>query len=208
MGKCPHCGSKNIRRRYREHRPYKWRCRSCNRVFRAPKRGGALLLIVAAVVVVAAVVFAVQQDMITLPPALSPVERQIDRASEAVMPNSTPIAPVATLTTTLQSVSTSVADNAPKVQATIDAGARSAAKSVSGAMAATATPHATPAPKPAAASVTPTATHTRVPTSTPFKNNPKRNSAKPDIDTHQLESRAHELINKQRVKHGLHPLNK
>ena len=40
MGKCPHCGSRRIRRRYRDHRRYKWRCRDCNRVFRRPRRRG------------------------------------------------------------------------------------------------------------------------------------------------------------------------
>ena len=157
MGKCPYCGSKNIRRRYREHRRYKWRCRSCNRVFRSPKRGSALWLIGTAVAIAAAVIFAVQQDMFTLPPALSPIERQIDRASEAVLPNSTPIAPVATLTTKLQSVSTSVADNAPKVQATIDANVKSAAETASGTV---------PSTKPMA-TFTPIPTPTVVSTPTP-----------------------------------------
>ena len=173
MGKCPHCGSKNIRRRYREHRRYKWRCRSCNRVFRSPKRGGALWLIFAAVVVLAVVIFTVQQDMISLPPALSPIERQIDQASEAVIPNSTPIAPVATLTTKLQSVSTSVAENAPKVQATMDASARSTVATVSVAIAATSTPTVTPTGIPAdtpvptqAAIIMATATSTAVPSPT------------------------------------------
>ena len=89
MGKCPHCGSKNIRRRYREHERYKWRCRNCNGIFRAPRHGGALWLIVAAVVVVAASLFAVQQRMISLPPALSPIERKIDRVAEVVIPTAT-----------------------------------------------------------------------------------------------------------------------
>ena len=186
MGKCPHCGSKSIRRRYREHRRYKWRCRSCNRVFRSPKRGGALWLIFAAVVVLAVVIFAVQQDMISLPPALSPIERQIDQASEVMIPNSTPIAPVATLTTKLQSVSTSVAENAPKVQATIDTSARSAAETVSDVLLATRVPSAKP-----------DLYHTPTPEPT---------RGKSEIDIRQLEDRTHQLINAQRVKRGLSPL--
>ena len=166
----PYCGSKNIRKRYREHRRYKWRCRSCNRVFRKPKRGRVLWLIVAAVAIVAAVIFAVQQDMFTLPPVLSPIEQQIDRASEDVIPNSTPIAPFATK---LQSASTSVADNAPKVQATIDANVKLAVATVSVAIAATSTPTVTPTGIPAdtpvptqAATIMAIATSTAVPSPT------------------------------------------
>ena len=166
MGKCPHCGSKNIRRRYREHRRYKWRCRSCNRVFRRPKSGILLWLGVAVVVVVVAALFAVQRGMIALPTALSPIERQIEGASEAV--------------------STSVADNSPKVQATIDTGARVAAKAVGDVLWATRAPnekperHYTPTPQPA--------------------------RGKSDIDIRQLEDRTHQLINAERVKRGLSPL--
>ena len=32
--KCPHCGSRNTRKRYRYHRVRRWRCRRCNRPFR------------------------------------------------------------------------------------------------------------------------------------------------------------------------------
>lgn len=124
MGKCPYCGSKNIRRRYREHKRYKWRCRRCNRVFRRPKRSVVLWLGAAVVVVAAATSFVVQQGMVALPTALSPVERQIEDVSEAV--------------------STSVADNAPKVQATIDTGARGTAKAVGDVLWATRVPNAKP----------------------------------------------------------------
>lgn len=140
MGKCPHCGSKNIRRRYREHRRYKWRCRRCNRVFRSPKSGILLWLVVAFVVVASAAFFAARQGMIVLPTALSPVEQQIDRVSEAVIPTATSLEPVATLTTHLRAASTSVAENTPKAQATIDAGARAAAKAVGDTLLATRTP--------------------------------------------------------------------
>lgn len=195
MGKCPHCGSKNIRRRYREHRRYKWRCRSCNRVFRSPKRGGAMWLIVPAVVVLAAVVFAVQQDMVALPPALSPIERQIDRASETVFPNSTPIAPVATLTTKLQSVSTSVAGNAPKVQATIDANVRSAANAVSGTAA---------VPVPSVPATKPTATFTPIPTPTVVSTP----TPVPPPHMRHIEEKQYmlTLINAERKKAGVPPV--
>lgn len=53
MGKCPHCGSGNIRRRYRQHKRYNWRCRRCNRVFRGPKRFSAWQLVSLATVIVA-----------------------------------------------------------------------------------------------------------------------------------------------------------
>ena len=72
MGKCPHCGSRNMRRRYREHRRYKWRCRRCNRVFRRPKSRILPWLGVAVVVVAAAAFFTARQGIIELPTALSP----------------------------------------------------------------------------------------------------------------------------------------
>ena len=37
LGKCHHCGSGDIRRRYRRHRRYNWRCRKCNKTFVRPK---------------------------------------------------------------------------------------------------------------------------------------------------------------------------
>ena len=54
IGKCPHCGSGRIRRRYRQHRRYNWRCRRCNRVFIRPKIFSVWQL-VALVTVIAAV---------------------------------------------------------------------------------------------------------------------------------------------------------
>lgn len=165
MGKCPHCGSKNFRRRYREHRRYKWRCRSCNRVFRSPKRSVIPWLVIPILLIIA-ISFVVQQGMIALPTVLSPVERQIEDVSEAV--------------------STSVADNSPKVQATIDASAGVAAKAVSDVLRATRVPNEKPE---------------RYHTPTP---DPTR--GKPDIDVHQLENRTHQLINAERVKRGLSPL--
>ena len=152
MGRCPHCGSRNIRRRYREHRRYKWRCRSCNRVFRRPKSGVLLWPgVVVIVVAVAASFFAVQQGMIALPTALSPVEPQIEDASEAV--------------------STSVADNSPKVQATFDVGARVAAKAVGDVLWTTRVPNEKPE-------------RYHAPTPGPDR-------GRPDIDIRQLEARTH-----------------
>ena len=204
MGKCPHCGSRNIRRRYREHRRYKWRCRSCNRVFRRPKSGILLWLGVAVVVAAAAAFFAARQGgMIALPTALSPVERQIDRVSEMVIPTATSLEPVTTLTTHLRAASTSVAENAPKAQATIDAGARTAAKAVSDALratavsanATTATPSATTNPSTLpAASPAPTIT----PTVTPF----------PSPHLRYLEEKQYmlALINAARINAGVLPV--
>ncbi len=171
MGKCPHCGSRNIRRRYREHRRYKWHCRSCNRVFRKPKRGIFLWLGVAVVVAVVAVYFAVQQGMIVLPAALSPVEQQISDASEAI--------------------STSMADNSPKLQATIGASARSAVSTVSTAIAATPISTATPSPKPSA---TLTVVHTPTPIPPPHLRH---------IDEKQYML---ELINEAREDAGVPPV--
>ena len=136
-----------------------------------PKSGILPWLGVAVVVAAAAAFFAAQQGMIALPSALSPVERQIDRLSEVVIPTATSLEPVATLTTRLRDASTSVAENAPKAQATIDAGARTGAKAVSDALSATevnavattATPLATTTPStspsaPPAPAIVPTAT--------------------------------------------------
>ena len=193
MGKCPHCGSRNIRRRYREHGRYKWRCRSCNRVFRAPKRGVVVWLGVAVVVIVVAAFFAVQQGIIVLPSTPAQLEESVDQAEEVVIPTATSVEPIATLTTTLHSVSTRVADNAPKVQATIDANARPTTKTVSTAISATSTPisTATPTPRPSA---TPTVAHTPTPIPPPHLRH---------IDEKQYML---ELINTERKKAGVPPV--
>ena len=94
MGKCPHCGSKNIRKRYREHRRYKWRCRNCNQTFRRPKRGIVLWLVVI-VIVVAAALFAAQQGIKVLPTALAPSGELAGGLAEVVMPTATPGVPAA-----------------------------------------------------------------------------------------------------------------
>ncbi|MCY4652370.1 MAG: CAP domain-containing protein [Dehalococcoidia bacterium] len=111
---------------------------------------------------VVAGLFAVQQGMIA-PTAMSPVEGQIEDASEAVF--------------------TSVANNAPKVQATIDAGARVAEKTVGDVLWATRVPNAKPERY-----------HTQTPEST---------KGKPNIDIRQLEDRTHQLIDAERAKRGL-----
>ena len=173
MGKCPHCGSRNIRRRYRQHRRYKWRCRRCNRVFRRPKSGILPWLGVAVLVAAAAAFFAVQQGMIAPPPAVYPIEEQIGRAAEAV--------------------STSVADNAPKVQATIETNVRSAVSTVSTAISATATPISTVTSTSAPLAI-PAVTHT--PTDIP-----------PPHLRHIYEKRYMlELINAERKKAGVPPV--
>ncbi len=186
MGKCPHCGSRNIRRRYREHRRYKWRCRSCNRVFRRPK-SGILLSIGLVVVAVIAVVIAVQQGMIALPTALLPLEESVDRAAKVAIPTVTAVEPVATLTIKLQSVSTQVADNAPKFQATIGANMRSAVATVSVAIAATSTPMST-------TTISPAVTFTPTP-------RPSPHLLHIDEKRYMLE-----LINAERKKAGVPPV--
>ena len=92
MDKCPHCGSRNIRRRYSEHRRYKWRCRNCNEVFRAPSRGVAIWIGVVAVVVVAAavVLFAVQQGVIALPITMVPSGELAGGVVKTVAPTTPP----------------------------------------------------------------------------------------------------------------------
>ena len=42
-GLCPHCNSPRIRIRRGRHREMLWRCRSCNKVFRTPRRGGIVI---------------------------------------------------------------------------------------------------------------------------------------------------------------------
>ena len=184
MGKCPHCGSRNIRRRYRQHRRYNWRCRRCNRVFRRPKSGNSLWLGVAVVVAAAAAFFAVQQGMIALPTTLSPVELQIDRVSEEVIPTATSLEPVATLTTDLRAASTSVADNAPKAQATA-VSANTATATPSATTTLSTVPTASPAP-------------TVAPTATLF----------PSPHLRYLEEKKHmlALINAARINSGVPPV--
>ena len=93
MGKCPHCGSSRIRRRYRQHRRYNWRCRNCNNIFRRPKRG-AWLWIGAAAVVVMVAAYALRQDIISIPSTPARVDEPTDRAVKAVVYTATPQTPV------------------------------------------------------------------------------------------------------------------
>lgn len=129
-----------------------------------------------AIVLIVIVAFAVYRDMISLPAELSPIERQIDRAAEAV--------------------STSVADNAPKVQATIDANVRSAANAVS---------NAVPVPATSVPSTKSTATLTTIPTPTvAFTPTP----VPPDVFWHISEKRYMlKLINQERENAGVPPVD-
>lgn len=95
MGKCPHCGSSNIRKRYRRHRKYKWRCRSCNRFFASPKRGRLLwATVVVIVVLILTGIFAARQGLIAPPsvlaPLLSPLESPVVRQPGVGPPSATP----------------------------------------------------------------------------------------------------------------------
>lgn len=151
--------------------------------------------------VAAAAFLTARQGIIELPTALSPVERQIDRVSEVVVPTAMSSEPVATITTQLRDASTSVAENAPKAQATIDAGARTAAKAVSNALRATRTATAvsvnvattTPSTVPTASPL-----HTVAPMTTP--------SRPPHL--RYLEEKKHmlALINASRINAGVPPV--
>ena len=88
-GKCPHCGSSNIRRRYRQHKRYNWRCRRCNRVFRRPKRSARLWVGVAAVIVMV-VAYALRQDIVSIPSIPALVDESVDSVVKAVAYTATP----------------------------------------------------------------------------------------------------------------------
>ena len=83
MGKCPHCGSSRIRKRYRQHRRYNWRCRRCNEVFRRPKRS-VWLWIGAIAVISIAVAYVYSQDIISIPSTPAPVDESVDRLVKVV----------------------------------------------------------------------------------------------------------------------------
>ena len=89
MGKCPHCGSRRIRRRYRQHRRYNWRCRNCSNIFRRPKRSVWLWIGVAAVVVMVAA-YALRQDIISIQSTPARVDEPTDRAVKVVTYTATP----------------------------------------------------------------------------------------------------------------------
>ena len=88
-GKCPHCGSRNIRRRYRQHRRYNWRCRRCNRVFRRPKRSVWLWMGAAAVILMVAA-YVMWQGIIPMPSTTVQVDESVDKVVKPVMPTATP----------------------------------------------------------------------------------------------------------------------
>ena len=89
MGKCPHCGSRRIRRRYRQHRRYNWRCRRCNEVFRRPKRS-VWLWIGAIAVISIAVVYVYSQDVISIPLTPARVDESVDSVVKVVTYTATP----------------------------------------------------------------------------------------------------------------------
>ena len=89
MGKCPHCGSRQIRKRYRQHRHYNWRCRRCNEVFRRPKRSVWLWIGAAAVIVMVAA-YALRQDIISIPSTPARVDDSVDRVVKVVTYTATP----------------------------------------------------------------------------------------------------------------------
>ena len=89
MGRCPHCGSRRIRRRYRQHRRYNWRCRRCNEVFRRPKRS-VWLWIGAIAVISIAVAYVYSQDIISIPSTPARVDESVDRVVKAMAYTATP----------------------------------------------------------------------------------------------------------------------
>ena len=147
MGKCPHCGSDNIRKRYREHRRYKWRCQSCNKVFRRPRRPIALWLgLVAVLAAIIGGAYAMQQgftpdfkqDVVTPVRPLSPPgppQTPVTLAVENVeavatsTPESTPTArPSTTTVPTLTSLPTKTATPVPQASTALVATSQSVSK--------------------------------------------------------------------------------
>ena len=89
MGRCPHCGSRRIRRRYRQHRRYNWRCRRCNEVFRRPKRS-VWLWIGAIAVISIAVAYVYSQNIISIPSTPARVDESVDSVVKVVTYTATP----------------------------------------------------------------------------------------------------------------------
>ena len=152
MGKCPHCGSKNIRKRYRKHKRYKWRCRNCNKIFRSPVEMFATstplnILIVVIIVLVISLwgFFAIRQDVLTPEPTQAPtaITRAITMQTPEPTPTAIPNTPMRILPPTAapRSTSTNTSTPVPIAIPVLE-------------------PTDTPTP-------IPTATHTPVPTNTP-----------------------------------------
>ena len=159
-GKCPHCGNRNIRKRYSEHRRYKWRCRNCNQVFRKPAGRFAVWLGLAVVVAVA-LIFVVQQGIVALPAASSPLSESVDRT--AVMP--TPTSQTAS-TQTPERVAAQAVVPAARTTHTVTPTATPLAQMLAPKIADASPQAATPTPT-AIPTLIPTSTATLVPTSTP-----------------------------------------
>ena len=179
MGKCPHCGSRNIRRRYRQHRRYNWRCRRCNQVFRRPKWNAWLWIGTVAVIVMVVAAYALLQNIIPVPPTPIQVDESVDKVVKAVMYTVTPevsttqvsaqaetqvTSPMAMATPSAQALAPKVADT-PTLTATAERLATSATTPES-THAPTSTPLPTFSPSPTYTSVQ-TRTATPRPTSTP-----------------------------------------
>ena len=204
MGKCPHCGSRNIRRRYRQHRRYNWRCRRCNQVFRRPKWNAWLWIGTVAVIVMVVAAYALLQNIIPVPPTPIQVDESVDKVVKAVMYTVTPevsttqvsaqaetqvASPMAMATPSAQALAPKVADT-PTLTATAERLATSATTPES-THAPTSTPLPTFSPSPTYTSVqtrtaTPRPTSTPRPTRTPT---PTQIPGRSDLYNHSTPSR-------------------
>lgn len=113
MGKCPHCGSRNIRRRYRRHRRYKWRCRRCNGIFRSPRKIPRWILITALIII--GTIIAYRMGYINLP---APIVEPINNFQNTVLPTVTSSEPAQKVSRTLESTSKQITKHAPEIRAT------------------------------------------------------------------------------------------
>lgn len=111
MGKCPHCGSDNIRKRYREHRRYKWRCQSCNKVFRRPRR--PIVLWLGLVAVLAAIIggaYAMQQGF------TPDFKQDVVTPVRPLSPPGPPQTPVTLAVENVEAAATSTPESTPTVR--------------------------------------------------------------------------------------------
>ena len=119
-GRCPHCRSRNIRRRHREHRIYRWGCRNCNTIFRLPRRGipaWAWIVVVVGAVVISALAlwWGIDPSPTSLVPGNDPVVERRSLPSTTMQPAPTAM-PTPTRTTpgtSARSVATSAERSSP-----------------------------------------------------------------------------------------------